>query len=84
MEIIKSIERIPKTRMHKIINILWSILFLIATLLIAMGLTSCSKDEPKQDPNPLQNTGWPSTDFIRISNGERESIGPLQWQFVDC
>ena len=54
--------------MHQLINILWSLLFLIATLLIAMGLASCSKDEPTQDPNPLQGSGE-VTGTVKDENG---------------
>lgn len=57
METTKSPENISKSKMDKPINILLSLMLLIAFLLMAMALMGCSKDEPQQDPNLPQGTG---------------------------
>ncbi len=57
METTKGPENISKTEMDKHVNILLSLMLLIATLFIAMALTSCGKDEPKQEPDLPQGTG---------------------------
>ncbi len=57
METIKSTESVSMTKMDKHVNILLSLMLIIATLFITMALTSCSKDETKQDQNLPQGTG---------------------------
>lgn len=81
METTKSTESILKTKMDKHINILLSLMLLIATLLMAIALMSCSEDEPKQDETLPQGTGtisgtvqdeqgnpYPSA-LVKLSNG---------------
>lgn len=50
----KGLEKIPNTQMDKHVNILLSLMVLIATVLMAMALISCSSDDPATNPDSDQ------------------------------